>query len=179
MPLAYTEHYTLTDYQQWLGEWELAEGTAYAMTPSPSVSHQIISVNAVSQLKDNLNNCPNSYALMETDWEIANDTVLRPDVLVICYEPDERITKTPNLIFEVISPSTAKRDKQLKYEIYQKEGVEHYGILYPEKQIAKVYQLINGHYQKIGDFSDETYAFKTCSGKVEFNFNLIWRNPQP
>jgi len=69
MPLAYTEHYTLSDYQQWPGEWELAEGTAYAMTPSPSVSHQLTSVNAVSLLKDNLKNRPKSYALMETDWE--------------------------------------------------------------------------------------------------------------
>lgn len=179
MPLAYTEHYTLSDYQQWPGEWELAEGTAYAMTPSPSVSHQLTSVNAVSLLKDNLKNRPKSYALMETDWEIANDTVLTPDVLVICYEPDERITRTPNLIFEVISTSTAKRDEQLKYEIYQKEGVEYYGIIYPEKRLAKIYQLINGRYQKMGDFTDETCELAICGCKIQFNFGLIWRKLWP
>lgn len=178
MPSAYTEHYTLIDYQQWLGDWELVQGSAFAMTPSPSVSHQITSVNVVAHLKDKLEGCAHSYALMETDWEIANDTVVRPDVLVICYEPDERITKAPILIFEVISASTAKRDEQLKYELYQKEGVKYYGIIYPEKRIAKVYQLITGHYQKVGDFTDETSEFEICGCKIQFDFNLIWRKPR-
>ncbi len=175
MSFAYTEHYTIADYQQWSGDWELVQGSAYAMTPSPSVSHQITSVNLVAHLKDKLKGCAQSYALMETDWEIANDTVVRPDVLVICYEPDERITKAPGLIFEVISASTARRDEQLKYELYQKEGVKYYGIVYPEKRIAKVYQLIAEHYRKVGDFSDETREFEICDCKITFDFNLIWR----
>lgn len=180
MPLVYTEYYTVTDYQQWLGDWELIQGVAYAMTPSPSVSHQITSVNIVAQLKDKLEGCGHrSYALMETDWEVASDTVVRPDVLVICYEPNEKITRAPILIFEVVSAFNAKRDEQLKYELYQKEGVEYYGIIYPEKHIAKVYQLNNGHYQKAGDFNNETFEFMICGCTVQFDFNLIWRKPPP
>ena len=129
-------------------------------------------------MKDKLEGCDRSYALMGTDWEIAHDTMVRPDVFVICYEPGERITKAPILIFEVVSAATPKRDEQLKYELYQKEGVKYYGIIYPEKRIAKVYQLITGHYRKVGDFTDETCEFEICGCKIQFDFNLIWREPR-
>ena len=41
--LDYTEHYTLDDYRLWEGDWELIDGSAYAMSPSPMVTHQSVS----------------------------------------------------------------------------------------------------------------------------------------
>ncbi|WP_404360188.1 hypothetical protein [Methylotuvimicrobium sp. KM1] len=54
MPLAYQEHYTVDDYQQWEGNWELIEGMPYTMTPSPSVTHQIVAFNIVTSIKNAL-----------------------------------------------------------------------------------------------------------------------------
>ena len=75
MVLAYQEYYTLEDYQHWEGDWELIKGMPYAMTPSPSVTHQTISGNFLSQIKSNTQNkhktCDHCYVLMETDWQIS------------------------------------------------------------------------------------------------------------
>ena len=98
--------------------------------------------------------------------------------MVICYEPDEKLTKKPEIIFEVTSKSTAKRDEILKYELYQQEGVKYYIIVYPQSKKAKVYQLIDYVYRKIDDFSDETFTFELEKCKIDFDFGFIWRRKE-
>jgi len=171
----YTEYYTVEDYQHWQDDWELIYGSPYAMAPSPLVTHQSINMKIARQLDEKLDNCPKCQALFEIDWEVANDTVVKPDTLVICYEPDEKITKKPEIIFEIASKSTIKRDETIKYELYQQEGVEFYVIVYPKKQVAKVYKLHEGRYIKAGDFSDESYDFELDNCTIEFDFSKIWR----
>ncbi len=86
MVLAYQEYYTDKDYQQWEGDWELIEGMPYAMAPSPSVTHQTVGLNIATTIKEQFNkahdNCDKCCVLMETDWLVSNDTVVRPDVMV-------------------------------------------------------------------------------------------------
>jgi len=171
----YIELYTLEDYQQWEDNWELIYGYPYAMAPSPLVTHQNINMKIARQLSEELDNCPNCQALFEIDWEVSSDTVVKPDMLVICYEPDEKITKKPELIFEIASKSTIKKDETLKYELYQQEGVAFYVIVYPKKQVAKVYKLKDGRYIKAGDFSNEMYEFSLDDCSINFDFSKIWR----
>jgi hypothetical protein len=52
MALAYQEFYTLDDYLQWEGNWELIEGMPYAMAPSPSVTHQTVGLNIAANIKE-------------------------------------------------------------------------------------------------------------------------------
>ncbi|WP_428353518.1 Uma2 family endonuclease [Methyloprofundus sp.] len=178
--LAFREHYSLNDYNQWKGDWELVDGMAYAMSPSPSISHQIVAGNILTQLnnviKNKLSGCPDCYVLMEVDWEISNDTVVRPDVLVICDEVNEKILKAPRVIFEVSSPSTARRDELLKFQLYEKEGVAYYVLVYPEKKIAKVYRWVSGYYQKQGDFDKGDFEFDLGECSVVLDLSTIWRN---
>jgi len=171
----YIELYTVEDYQNWEGDWELIYGSPYAMAPSPMVTHQNINMKIARQLSEKLDECPECQVLFEIDWEISSDTVVKPDTLVICYEPDEKITKKPELIFEIVSPSTVKRDEILKFELYQQEGVEFYVIVYPKKQVAKVYKLLDGRYIKAGDFSTEEYRFDLNKCNIAFDFSKIWR----
>jgi hypothetical protein len=103
------EAYTLQDYLQWEGDWELIRGQPVAMVPSPSFEHQQVSAAIFRQLDESLDDCPHCQAVFEIDVEFAQDTVVRPDVLVICYQPEgERLTRAPDLIFEVISPRTTR-----------------------------------------------------------------------
>jgi Uma2 family endonuclease len=173
--LAYIESYSKEDYYQWEGDWELVYGTPYAMAPSPMVSHQYINGKIYRQLDEVLERCPLCSALFETDVEFGEDTVVRPDAMVLCFKPTERVTKAPTAIFEIISKSTAKRDEQLKFELYEAEGVKYYSIVYPDVKKAKVYQLVDGRYVKVGDFTDESYTFifKECS--IDFDFSFIWK----
>ncbi len=171
----YIQFYTLEDYQQWEDNWELIYGYPYAMAPSPLVTHQNINMKIARQLSEELDNCPNCQALFEIDWEVSSNTVVKPDTLVICYEPDEKITKKPELIFEIASKSTIKKDETLKFELYEQEGVAFYVIVYPKKQVAKVYKLKDGRYIKAGDFSTEMYEFSLDKCSISFDFSKIWR----
>ncbi len=173
--LAYEEKYTVRDYQNWEGNWELIYGDAYAMAPSPMYSHQFISGKIYRQLDEQTEACQKCFAIFEMDWEISEETTVRPDSMLICYEPEEKLTKKPEIIFEVISPSTSKRDEILKFDLYQKEGVRWYILVYPDNRKAKVYKLIDYSYRKIGDFSDEQYHFDLEKCNIEFDFSLIWR----
>ncbi len=171
----YVELYTVEDYQHWEGEWELIYGSPYAMAPPPMVTHQSINGKIFIELNKDLDDCPQCQALFEIDWEISSDTIVKPDTLVICYEPDEHLTKKPELIFEIASPSTVKRDETLKFELYEQEGVAYYVLVYPKKQKAKVYRLKEGRYIKVGDFSEESYIFDMDKCTIDFDFSKIWR----
>ncbi len=173
--LAYSEKYTVDDYNIWEGDWELIYGDAYAMAPSPMYDHQFISGKIYRQLDESLDECPKCHAIFEIDWQISYESVVRPDSMVICYEPDEKLTKKPEIIFEVISKSTVKRDEILKFDLYQNEGVKYYILVYPEEKCAKVYQLIDFVYRKMGDFSDENFIFDLDFCKIDFDFSFIWR----
>lgn len=174
MTLAYQEHYTFRDYQQWKGDWELIHGAPYAMSPSPSINHQRLEKTLLLQLDQALANCLQCEALAEIDWQCSDDTVVRPDIIVACNLQTDQLTTTPELIAEIISPSSAKRDEQIKFELYEKEGVKHYFIVYPEERKVKAYSLKDGRFIKTADFSNETHSFliKDCS--VSINFDLVW-----
>jgi len=175
MSVAYIEHYTVKDYNLWEGDWELIDGKPYAMAPSPMVTHQSINGNIFLHLDELLDECQECQPFFEIDWFVSSDTVVRPDTLVICYEPDEKLTKKPEIIFEVVSPSTVAKDERVKFDIYEREGVRYYIIVYPEEKVAKAYELKDGRYIKMGDYSDEKTLFRLPSCDLEFDFSKIWR----
>ena len=179
MPRAYEEHYTVEDYQLWEGDWELIGGMPYAMTPSPTVTHQICAANLLTRIKTDLdshpNKCGNCHVLMETDWEISSDTVVRPDILVTYDTLDEKVIKAPGLIVEIVSASSARRDEQQKFDLYQKEGVSYYMLAYPEKQLAKIYQNDSTEFRKRGDLSDKRIEFELGKCVLSLDLGKIWR----
>jgi len=172
-------HYTYDDYKNWEGNnWEIIYGQAYSTKPTPILKHQAISANIAWELNNVFNDCKHCTPLLPIDWKISDDTVVQPDNSVICHEPQNEayITKAPRIIFEILSKSTAKKDKGLKYNLYEQEGVNYYIIVDTKEQIAKVYELKDGKYIKVCDASDETVKFdiKECSGEMEFDFSKIW-----
>ncbi len=175
----YLPHYTYEDYKEWEGKWELLFGTAYAMAPAPMIEHQTISGKIHWSLMQMLFKCKECQALLPVDWKIAEDTIVQPDNLVICDKSELKkayLSKTPKIIFEVISPSTAKKDEHLKFTLYESEGVEYYILVYPKEQLAKVYKLHDGRYIKAGDFHDENFSFqlKECQKELTFEFAKLW-----
>lgn len=170
------ETYTVEDYRQWQGDWELIYGQALAMAPSPALEHQALSAAVFRQLHEALDDCPHCQALFEIDVEFSQDTVVRPDVLVICYQPEDgRLTRAPDLIVEIISPKTARRDEVIKFDLYRHEGVGHYVLVYPEAQKAKVWRLAEGEYREVGDFHDERHCFELPKCAIDVDFSRLWR----
>ena len=165
-------NYTYDDYVNWEGSWELIDGIPVSMAPAPLIKHQTIGTRIATLLSNEIEDCDKCLLALEVDYKVKDDTVLRPDVVLICDEPnDAYITKAPEIIIEVISKSTAKRDEKYKFEIYEKEKVNYYIIVYPDDLIAKVYKLENNKYDKQGDFFNSSYTFTntTCSPTLDFD----------
>jgi len=169
--------YTLADYRRWQGDWELIGGIPYAMAPSPTVTHQRTALKIARQLDELLEQCDHCQVLQETDWIVAEDTVVRPDVIVVCGNIQGNYpTQTPRLIFEIISPSTAVTDENLKFELYQREGVRYYILVYPDRTVAKIFRLSDGRLIKDKDVSTECQVFDPEDDcRIEFDFAGIWR----
>ena len=168
-------HYTYDDYKIWEGRWEIIDGIAFSMAPSPIFEHQEISGDIHLELKSSLKQCKNCKAALAVDWIISDDTVVCPDNSVVCNTPKTKFIRTsPKIIFEVLSPSTKKIDRNRKYNLFQEQGVKSYILVEPKGRFAEVYKLENGFYILQGEFTDEKYEFEIDDCKIEFNFTNIF-----
>ena len=133
----YQPHYTVEDYRQWKGDWELWYGTAVAMSPSLFGPHER-AVSALSyQIQNSIrkNGC-NCSVYTGLDWIVQSDTVVRPDVMVVCgAQPERHLEKAPRLTIEILSDSTADKDRHAKRELYANNHVKHYLIADAAKKI--------------------------------------------
>jgi len=170
-------NYTYDNYKNWEGRWEIINGVAYAMSPMPTPKHQRVSSRIDWQLNELLKNCKNCKAYLPVDWKVKENTVVQPDNLVLCYEIDDKpyITKAPTVIFEILSKSTALKDQNIKYKIYEKEGVKFYCLVDPESQSAKIFKLIDYRYVKYADATNDKIDLELDDCKIEFDFSLIWQ----
>ncbi|MCB0645284.1 MAG: Uma2 family endonuclease [Saprospiraceae bacterium] len=143
-------HYTIKDYERWEGRWELINGIAIAMSPMPSPRHQEISGAMTEILRQAVKQsaCAHCRVYQPIDYYINNDTIINPDLLIVCKPIEGQYLKfPPELVVEILSPSTAIKDKNTKFDIYQNEGVPYYLILDPEQESVDIFQLKNGMYE--------------------------------
>ncbi len=129
----YSPLYTLADHEEWQGDWELWHGVAVDMSPSPFARHQWVVGENCSQFLNSLEaHCNRCFVLMETDWIVNDDTVVCPDIVIVCGTfPERFITEPPRLIVEVLSPSTEDKDRTAKWDLYASLGVEFYLLADP------------------------------------------------
>jgi len=164
--------YAYDDYKLWKGDWELMNGIAISMSPAPTRKHQSLASQIIKEFGNQIEDCKTCEILGEVDYKISDDTVLRPDIVLTCGETHEiYLTKAPEIIVEIISTSTAKRDENYKFHIYENEKVNYYILVYPEDLKAKVFKLDGKTYDKQGDFSKEGYVFEetTCDMTIDFD----------
>jgi len=146
----YISRYTVDDYQQWEGEWELWEGIPIAMTPSPFGKHQRLVARCSHVFIEALDraSCQDCEVFAELDWIISDNTVVRPDLMILCGDiPEAFATSVPKLVVEILSKSTRSRDLTSKFELYEYHGVAFYLVLDPDTQETQMWELIEGNYQ--------------------------------
>lgn len=165
------KHYTYADYLQWPDEtrYELIDGEAFLMSPAPLVEHQEIAGEVFRQLANQLDGQPCRPYIAPVDVRLprkfeadaAIDTVVQPDVLVVC-DPskiDRRgVRGAPDWVLEVLLPSTAAHDQIAKRRAYERAGVREYWLVHPGDRTLTVYVLENGQYGRpeIYELKDET-----------------------
>jgi len=178
MSVAAILNYTYEDYLNWEGDWELIDGYPVSMAPAPMRIHQNIATEILFLLKVSLDedSCPECIISYENDWKISYETVLRPDIILSCNDANKAyLTKAPKIIIEILSPSTAKKDETIKFDIYESEGVQYYILIYPNELKAKIYTLKSGKYFKVGDYTNERLDFDDLECDISLDFEKVFR----
>src|SRR5690349_19786126 len=137
--------------------YEIIEGELY-VSPAPTTKHQ----RATTNLTTTLNVHTRSGRLGEvftapTDVVLANTSIVQPDILYISRERRAIITEpniqgAPDLVVEVISPSSTKTDQETKRDLYAKYGVLHYWVVEPTEEWVRAYDLgADGIYELVAE----------------------------
>lgn len=155
------QKWTYADYLAWDDgqRWELIEGEAYLLqgpvgfAPAPNRHHQELSGSFFFQLFAHLKGKPCQIFAAPFDVRLSEqpdvsdnyvETVVQPDLLVVCDKAkldDKGCNGAPDLVIEITSPSTARNDLTLKFDLYQKHGVKEYWIVHPSEQTLMVFKL--------------------------------------
>ncbi len=154
-------YHTYADYLGWPEDvrYELIDGVAYLMAPAPDLAHQEVAGEIYFQLRNALEGSPCRALIAPVDVRLpkANetderiDTVVQPDVLVVCdaAKLDRRgVRGAPDLVVEVLSPSTASHDHVLKRRVYERAGVREYWLVHPTDRMVTIYRLAGAEYGK-------------------------------
>ena len=152
--------YTLEDWKTWEGSWELINGMAYptyGMTRAPSLDHQRVSVRLVNAIFNTLEDAKHKKGGGECEVFSApvdvylGKGVFQPDAVVVC-DPAKKsqrgIEGAPDLVVEILSPSTAQKDWTHKRWAYEAAGISEYLIMNPDERVAVLLRLKNGRYEE-------------------------------
>ncbi len=184
--LDFKKQYTYADYLTWRFEErvELIKGWLYKMSPAPRRYHQEISWH-LERCFDNFlskNSCKLYHAPFDVrlkrykGQEDEIDTVVQPDICIVCdleKLDDAGCLGAPDLIVEILSDSTAKKDYNEKFNLYEENKVKEYWIVNPATKTIEIFSLIDENYESLGLFS-ESEGQKEVVGKLfpEMNISL-------
>ena len=170
MPLPQEKEYTLADVLAWNDKerWELIYGVPVMLAPPARIHQKIVSEinrqlgNYLKGKRCEIYPAPFAVRLFERDGDTPENvkTMVEPDISVIC-DPSklDRIgcKGAPDLIIEILSPSTQRHDRLTKFNLYASAGVREYWIIDPASKTALSFALENGHYaaKVFGTASDQ------------------------
>lgn len=119
-------------------------------------------------------NCRTCKVFPPLDWKIADDTVVQPDVLIVCKKIQKRYLDFPPVfVAEILSPSTASKDRNIKMELYRNQEVRYYCILDINFKKIEIYQLVNSMYEPVA-VNPESFDFDLEGCIVHSSFNNLW-----
>lgn len=183
------EKFTYTDYQTWPDDerWELIEGEAWDMSPAPNTRHQgismILSGEIYNYLKDKpctIFAAPFDVRLQEEEDSSENEiiSVVQPDIAVICNK--EKIDKkgclgAPDIVIEILSPSTAFKDETNKLKLYEKHGIREYWIVNPEANYIIIYHLKGNRFNKPEYYRDNDIIESSVLKDLRINLADIFK----
>ena len=158
--------YTYADYLTWTFDerLELIKGWIYKMSPAPRRKHQAVSGNLFFELKKHFNVCncqvyeaPFDVRLKKnkgSDSEV--DTVVQPDISVFCdlSKLDDRgAIDAPDLVVEITSDSTMKKDYNEKFNLYEENDVQEYWIVNPDSKSMEIFTKVEDNFESAGVFN--------------------------
>lgn len=180
--------YTYQEYLGWSDDerWELIDGMPYAMSPAPSRKHQEVVGELFAEFRNYLRDksCRVYIAPFDVRLGVENEAdnqainVVQPDITVVCDKnklDDKGCKGAPDLIVEILSPSTGKRDRWLKYKLYERAGVQEYWIVEPQNETVEVYRLHSEQYVLCGVYGKEDQVEVGIFEEMTIDLELVFR----
>lgn len=156
-------HLTYDDYLQFPDDGkrhEIIEGDHF-MTPAPRTKHQSISGNLATVMISFLKQHKLGKVLTApSDVIFSDENVVQPDLLFVSAKraaivTDDNTQGAPDLLVEILSESSRKRDEVTKRKLYERFGVKEYWIIDPELETVKVFKLVQQKYHRATELSKE------------------------
>jgi len=149
--LTYEDYCRLPDDRN---RYEVLDGEL-SVTPAPRISHQRVS-NRLHRFLDNhvVANQLGEILTAPTDLILAPTTVVQPDLIFISNDRRHIVTERaiegpPNLVIEILSPTTGNIDRVTKAQLYARYEVPHYWLIDPDQQALEAYELTRDHYNLV------------------------------
>ena len=171
------KHFTYADYVEWDDDvrYELIDGVAYALS-APLQVHQRVLRELTGLLWTFLKGKKCELFMAPADvrlsYDTTDDTVVQPDLFVVCDKSKldgKACIGAPDLVIEILSPSTARIDMLKKFHAYLKAEVLEYWIVDPEGKTIDVFKLENGEYvgsEYIKDAVVKSHVLEGCEIKL-------------
>lgn len=183
------QRYNLVDYLSWDNDerWELIDGYPYALA-APGTAHQKVAGRIYSQIESYLENQPCEVFIAPFDVifdpvhvkDEEKKNVVQPDVTIVCDE--KKITSrgcegVPDMVVEVLSPGTWKRDLNDKFNLYQFSGIKEYWVVSPADASIVVYvRNESGRFQQKGIYNKEDAIQLEVLPNLKIDLKRIFRS---
>jgi Uma2 family endonuclease len=189
--------YTVDDYMGWTDDTlrcELIDGVVYDMSAAPVIAHQenISSLHVAltlymrerHQRGGGSGGPPCLVLFAPVDVVLTRNTVVQPDLVVLCNRAKaangKHILGAPDLVVEMLSPSTAAKDKREKYRAYERAGVPQYLVIDPHEQYAELYALgTDGRYAQPAILAAEDVLELAVAPEMGMTLSEIFGWPLP
>jgi len=159
LPEARQTGYTIDDWATWEGRWELINGVPHDMTPAPGFEHQEVSMDLSialgTALQEDRKNHGSLCRVVAAPVDLflpGEQSVYQPDLVVVC-DPAKvtprGVVGVPDLVVEILSPSTSEKDMTEKRWAYEQAGIPEYLIVAPLTRAGMLLRLQNGKYEEV------------------------------
>lgn len=190
IPKEKQEYFTYGDYLQWDDgrRWEIIDGIAFDMSPAPGRKHQKILGKLNWQLENFFNDkeCDVYIAPFDVRLPLFNESeeeiknVVQPDIVIVCDKTkldDKGCLGAPDVAVEILSPSTATKDVEYKFQLYQLHGVKEYWIIDQANSFLMRFSL--GEDKKYGPptfFAKDKILTSSLFPGLEVDLNVVFRD---
>jgi Uma2 family endonuclease len=176
--------WTYADYRRLTAEtetrYEVIAGVLYEM-PTPSTLHQLLVMKLILRLGNLIESGAGSILYPSPIEVILPDaaTPVQPDQVFIRDErrsiiKEKRIEGPPDLVVEVLSPSSIRYDRVTKFEVYETSGVQEYWILNPKTKSLEIYSLEDGLYNLFNEYSVDESVHSPLLGESGFTTGSLF-----
>jgi Uma2 family endonuclease len=188
----YTEYgrYSYADYLTWqMDEMvEIIKGKVFKpAAAAPRRIHQEVTLKVARKLADYLDQKPCKIFVAPFDVRLPvkskrNEdifTVVQPDICVVCDRSkldDAGCIGAPDLIIEILSPGSNRKELKYKYEVYEESGVKEYWVIQPTEQTLLIYSLTTGKYVPSRLFSPGDIVSSACIEGFSLDLEEVFKD---